>query len=159
MTPPTSLSFTPSSKTSDLHPTPQSFNQAQMRKFQKIPISSDDDVLRSLLSSVHGLPFLPIPDVLDAWTEFKAKIWILYPYPAISSYISYFKKTWLFSTSYPISMWNVSSAVEYDEPRTNNASEGGNNALTEPSTHRIPRYGASYLRYASSMMRWRASSC
>ena len=26
-------------------------------------------------------------------------------------------------------MWNMSSAVDYDEPRTNNASEGGNNSL------------------------------
>ena len=34
-----------------------------------------------------------------------------------------------FPTSYPISMWNISSAAEYDEPRTNNASEGGNNTL------------------------------
>ena len=66
---------------------------------------------------------------VDAWTELKTRMWILYPTPAISAYISYFEKTWLFSTSYPISMWNVSSAVEYDEQRTNNASEGGNNAL------------------------------
>ena len=26
-------------------------------------------------------------------------------------------------------MWNISSAVKYDEPKTNNAPEGGNNAL------------------------------
>ena len=99
------------------------FNQAQMRKFQKIP------TLQVLLSSVYGLLFLPIGDVLDAWTELKTRIWILYPTPAITDYITYFEKTWIFSTSYPISMWNISSAVEYDEPRTNNASEGGNNAL------------------------------
>ena len=45
-----------------------------MRKFQKIPDSTSDEVL---LSSVYGLPFLPIGDVLDALTELK--IWILYP--------------------------------------------------------------------------------
>ena len=72
---------------------------------------------------------VPIGDALDAWTEMKTRIWILYPTRAITDYITYFKKIWLFSTSYPISMWNISSAVEYDEPRTNNASEGGNNAL------------------------------
>ena len=99
-----------------------------MRRFQKTP-NSTSEVLRVLLSSVYGLPFLPIGDVLDAWTEMKTRIWILYPTHAITDYITYFEKTWLFSTSYPISMWNISSAVEYDEPRTNNASEGGNNAL------------------------------
>ena len=51
------------------------FNQAQTRRFQKIPDSTFDEVL---LSTVYGL---------------------------------------------------LSSAVEYDKPRTSNASEGGNNAL------------------------------
>ena len=102
------------------------FNQAQTQRFQKIPDSTSDEVL---LASVYGLPFLPIGDVLDAWTELKTRIWILYPTPAITDYIKYFEKTWIFSTFYHISMWNITSAVECDEPRTNNASEGGNNAL------------------------------
>ena len=59
------------------------FNQAQMRRFQKIPDSTSDGVLRVLLSSVYGLPFLPIGDVLHAWTELKTRIGILYPVPAI----------------------------------------------------------------------------
>ena len=41
------------------------FSQAQMRRFQKIPDSTSDEVLQVLLSSVYGLPFLPIVDVLD----------------------------------------------------------------------------------------------
>ena len=64
-------------------------------------------------------------DVLPACTELKTKICILFPSSSISEYINY----WLFSTSYPISMWNVTSALEYDEPRTKNASEWGKNAL------------------------------
>ena len=105
------------------------FNQAQSRKFQKIPGSNTDDILRVLLSSVYGLPFLPVNDVLQGWIELKTKMWILYPTPAISDYIRYFENTWLFSSAYPVRMWNVSDAVEHDQPRTNNASEGGNNAL------------------------------
>ena len=52
------------------------FKQAQMRRFQKIP---DSTSVKVLLSSVYGLPFLLIGDVLDAWTELKTRIWILYP--------------------------------------------------------------------------------
>ena len=92
----------------------------------KIPDSTSDEFH---LSSVYGLPFLLIGDVLDIWTVLKTRIWILYPTSAITDFITYFEKTWIFSTSNPISMWNISSAVEYDEPRTNNASEGGNTAL------------------------------
>ena len=91
------------------------FNQAQMRRFQKIPDSTSDEVLQVPLSSVYGLPFLPIVDVLDAWTELKTRIWILYPTPAITDYITYFEKTWIFSTSYPISMWNIALAVPVTE--------------------------------------------
>ena len=67
------------------------FNQAQMRPFQKIPSSNSDEVLRPLLSSVYGLPFLPIDDVLPAWTQLKTNIWILYPSSSISDYINYFE--------------------------------------------------------------------
>ena len=47
------------------------------------------------------------------------------------------KKTLLLSTIYPPSLWNINSAVEYDEPRTNKASEEGNNAINAAfsSTH------------------------
>ena len=48
---------------------------------------------------------------------------------SISEYLSYFKANCLFSTTYPPAMWNMSSAVDYEEPRTNNGSEGGNNSL------------------------------
>ena len=117
-----------------------------MRKFQKIPDSTSDEVL---LSSVYGLPFLPIGDVLDALTDLK--IWILYPTPSITNYITYFEKTWLFSTSYLQSscgLWNISSAVEYDEPRTNNASGGGKNALNRAfnASHPLMRTFISTLR-------------
>ena len=55
------------------------FNPAQMRRFQKIPDSTSDEVIQVLLSSIYGLHFLPIGDVLDAWTELKTRICILYP--------------------------------------------------------------------------------
>lgn len=105
------------------------FNQLQLRQFRVIPDFLNDQPLRQLLSSVYGLPFLPIDDVIIAWSELKAALFNLRPTAAISKYIAYFEKNWIFNASYPIAMWNVSSAVEYEEPRTNNASEGGNNGL------------------------------
>ena len=59
------------------------FIQARMRRFQKIPDSISDEFLQVLLSSVYALPFLPIGDLLDPWTELKTRIWILYlPLPS-----------------------------------------------------------------------------
>ena len=112
--------------------------------------SSDHFYLQSMDSPD---PFLPINDVLPAWTELKTKIWILYPSSYISDYINYFETTWLFSTSYPISMWNVTSAVEYDEPRTNNASEGGNNALNRAFKAAHPSLWTFLTNFGSSMLR------
>ena len=117
-----------------------------MRKFQKIPDSTSDEVLQVFLSSVYGLPFLPIGDVLYAWTELKTRIYILYPTPAITDYITYFEKIWSLSTSYSISMGNITSAVENDEPRTNNASEGGINALNRAFYASHPSMWTSTLR-------------
>ena len=113
------------------------FCQCQLKQFKGVPFITTDEVLRSLLYSVFGLPFLPLNDVVNAWTELKTRLWYLYPTPKISEYIAYFERNWLLSAVYPPSLWNISSAVEYDEPRTNNASEGGNNALNAAfsSTH------------------------
>ena len=113
------------------------FCQCQMKQFRLVPNVATDNVLRSLLYSVFGLPFLPLEDVLTGWTVLKTRLWLLYPIPKLSEYIAYFERTWLLSATYPPSLWNVNSAVEYDEPRSNNASEGGNNALAAAfsSTH------------------------
>ena len=107
------------------------FIQARMRRFQKIPDSTSDEVLQVLLSSVYGLPFLPIGDALDPWTELKTRNWILYP-PLPSQTISPSSRRPGSSpppTPSPCGTSLQQSAVEYDEPRTNNASEGGNKAL------------------------------
>ena len=113
------------------------FCQCQLKQFKGVPFITTDEVLRSLLYSLFGLPFLPLSDVVNAWTELKTRLWFVYPTSKISEYIAYFEKTWLLSTIYPPSLWNINSAVEYDEPRTNNASEGGNNAINAAfsSTH------------------------
>ena len=104
--------------------------QCQLMQLRNVPEITTDEVQRSLLYSVFGLPFLPRNDVVSGWTELKMRLWTLCPMQKIAEYIAYFEKTWLFSTVYLPSLWNINSAVEYDEPRTNNASEGGNNALS-----------------------------
>ena len=55
------------------------FKQDSSRGYTNISSSNSDEILRSLLSSVYGLPFLPIYDVLPTWTESKTMISILYP--------------------------------------------------------------------------------
>ena len=64
----------------------------------------------------------------------------IYSIPPLPSQI------WSLSTSYPISMGNITSAVENDEPRTNNASEGGNNALNRAFNASHPSMWTSTLR-------------
>ena len=39
------------------------------------------------------------------------------------------KSTWLYSTQYPRDMWSMYQSVLDNDPRTNNVSEGGNNAI------------------------------
>ena len=86
---------------------------------------------RQLLSSVYGLPFLPVSDVVDAWGELRAAVYALRPNPEVSRYTLYFESNLIFNPSYPVAMWNVSSAVVYEEPRTNNVSEGNNNGMAQ----------------------------
>ena len=43
--------------------------------------------------------------------------------------IDYLESTWLYSTCYPREMWNMYESVKNKDPRTNNVSEGGNNAI------------------------------
>ena len=105
------------------------FDAQQLKRFMKMPNYLEDEQLRPLLNSVYGLPFLPVHDILPAWTELKTTLFTLRPTQYMSKYIHYFETTWLFSSVYPPSIWNVSSAVEYEEPWTNNVMEGGNNAL------------------------------
>ena len=105
------------------------FNQCNLKKFRKNTENHTDEVLRILLRCVYGLPFLPLSDVAAGWTDLKCAIWARSPSPAMSAYIKYFEDTWLFSSCYPPSLWNVTLAMHNGEPRTNNASEGGNNAI------------------------------
>ena len=53
----------------------------------------------------------------SSWTE------------SISKYITYFEKNWIFSAAQPPHQWSCNLSVWQDQPCTNNASEGGNNAI------------------------------
>ena len=81
--------------------------------------------------------------VIDAWTELKAVIWTCCPTQAMSKYITYFEENWIFSSSCPPSLWNCCAATLDGDPRTNNASERGNNTQTrnnfEQSLHLVLR--------------------
>ena len=106
------------------------FTNCHLKKCKKVfPGFMKDTPLRELCSYVFGLPFVPVDDVLQAWSELKNELFKLRPTPQTVQYIRYTEETWIFSTSYTLDMWNVNAAVNYEEPRTNNASEGGNNAM------------------------------
>ena len=88
-------------------------NQAQMINFQMIPSYNSDEVLRS---SVYGLFFQQIDDVVPAWTELETKIGILFP---TSKLLGYSPPAILSPCGMSPLPWSM----------TKNASERGNNAL------------------------------
>ena len=69
------------------------FNQLQLKQFRIISDSYSNEVLRIHLRCVYGLPFIPVTDVIGAWTELKAVIWTCCPTQAMSKYITYSRKT------------------------------------------------------------------
>ena len=77
------------------------FNQLQLKQFRIISDYHSNEVLRIHLRCVYGLPFIPLTDVIDAWTELKAVIWTCCPTQARSKYITYFEENWIFSSSCP----------------------------------------------------------
>lgn len=90
-----------------------------------------DPVVKSDLSVIYGLAFLPAGDVVDCWEDIKENI--LSRYPATEEFTCYFEDTWLYSRRDPIEMWSVYESTFANDPRTNNLSEGSNNAINTNS--------------------------
>ena len=109
------------------------FNQLKLKQFRIISDYHSNEVLWIHLRCVYRL----------TWTELKAVIWTCYPTQAMSKYITYFEENWIFSSSCPPSLWNCCAATLDGDPRTNNASERGNNTQTrnnfEQSLHLVLR--------------------
>ena len=53
----------------------------------------------------------------------------LYPSASTTTIINYLDSTWLYSTQYLRDKWPMYQSVLDNDPRTNNVSEGGNNAI------------------------------
>ena len=51
-----------------------------------------------------------------------------FPPSSALALVTYFESTWIFGT-YPLELWNVYNCTVLGDPRTNNNSEGGNNAI------------------------------
>lgn len=106
------------------------FGQCQRKHIRNFPGIEEDEILSMILCCIYGLPFVPLADVHDAFNEIRDRLLTLYPMPVSEKYIRYFENTWLNGPRHTSpECWNVNAAVEYGDPRTNNASEGGNNAL------------------------------
>jgi hypothetical protein len=82
--------------------------------------------MRADLHAAYGLPFLPVDDVRLGWNLLKPS---LTQYPATAAFISYFESNWLNNPHYPLKMWDCYDATLSDDPKTNNVSEGSNNAI------------------------------
>ena len=115
------------------------FCQLQRKRFKFPSGIASDEILDILLWCFYGLPFVPLADIGDAFAELKEKLLTLYPIPESERYVSYFETNWLRG---PAAMSpdqrNVNATVEYGEPRTNNASEGGNNSLNHTTSATRP---------------------
>ena len=101
------------------------WKQCLLRRFRKLPGYADNELMKSNLHAVYGLALVPVTDVSIGWTCLKS---LLTQYPATAAFIIYFETTWLNNTAYPIEMWNHYDSTLSDDPRTNNFSEGSNNA-------------------------------
>ena len=82
--------------------------------------------MKSDLHADFGQTFVPVDDVCLGWNFLKP---LLTQYRATATFISYFESNWLNNPLYPISMWNCYDNTLSDDARTNNHSEGSNNAL------------------------------
>ena len=83
------------------------FKQCLMRKFVKLPGYSDNELMKSDLSAVYVLAFLPVHDVITGWNEIKAILQS--QYPATLQFITYFESTWIYNTRYPC--WRCGTAT------------------------------------------------
>ena len=105
------------------------WKQAVRRRLMKLPDYPSDPVLKEELETLFGLAFVPVGDVVDSWEYLKTN---LSPstVAAAATFLQYFESTWIRSAVYPVKMWNMHQTVIDDGPRTNNHSEGNNNALS-----------------------------
>ena len=113
------------------------WKQCLIRRFQKIPGYTSQPpnfALKERLHYIFGLAYIPVADVVSSWAVLKRSLErdpVLQPFKdSVDAILQYVESTWVLNpTIYPVEMWNVHNAVLYGSPRTNNVSEGTNNAL------------------------------
>ena len=104
------------------------FCKCLLERFSKLgPSYREDDSLRGLLHSFYALPFVPTADIIVAWNALSTELSTRYPNVA-GTFLPYFGNTWITGT-FPLEMWNCYTRTLADFPRTNNISEGSNNAI------------------------------
>eukprot|EP00116_Pleurobrachia_bachei_P004047 sb/3464309/ len=107
------------------------YTQCIRDRITKFPGVKEDPVLSTLLACFYGIPKDGAVDVDAAFQELRAQLLLFYPTSETTKFTDYFYDTWMKSqhvTSPDI--WNVHNTTIQCLPRTNNRSEGGNNALS-----------------------------
>lgn len=104
------------------------YDKCLLLHFKKLgSVYREDESLRTLLQHLYALPFVPTADVPTAWNSFSTELTRRYP-TAANVIIPYFNSTWM-TGQYPLQIWNCHSRTLNKQPRTNNVSEGANNAI------------------------------
>ena len=91
------------------------YKQCLYRRFVKLPGYTTVPDLKKYVNSLYGLAFVPVYDFQVTWNDLKLLLLRLFP-TIIGPLVTYFESTWIFCTV-------------LGDPRTNNNSEGGNNAI------------------------------
>ena len=108
--------------------------QALKDRINKLPGIKEDAHLSQLMGCFYAIPFLPLHDVEDGYHILENNL--LNYYPAITSesqrFLEYYERTWIQGQSHTHpANWNVVLSTLEGTPRTNNPSEGSNNALNQ----------------------------
>ena len=97
------------------------------RKYmRKINGWNNNDRLQKVVHSCYGLPHLPAGEIIHAWIDLRAEIEL--QYPETGDFCRYMTETWM-NGLYDVELWSVHARTVSGEHRTNNVSEGSNNAL------------------------------
>ena len=108
------------------------YGQAVNRKTKSINNSVLAPQKKIDTSRVSALPYIKLDDLDSLWQLLKAELTAMNP-TAADKFVKYFEHTWIGNAGrrplFKPDMWNCHTRTLEGSPRTNNFSEGGNNAL------------------------------
>ena len=105
------------------------WKQCLICKFKAVKGYPRDLTVLENLHCLFGLAFVPEPDVPGCWDVLKQILWG--KSTDFRPVLRYMETEWINNTTFPEQTWNVYNSTLDNDPRTNNYSEGNNNALNQ----------------------------